>query len=478
MVHWEDFGLVLVYSLGSLVWLFVLTKLMGNRQMSQLTLFDYIIGISIGSIAAEMASHPEEDAWLGLIAMTIYALVAVGFNVLNDKSLKARRVLIGSPLVLLDHGQLYRQNLKRAKLDLNELLAECRSAGYFDLSELEMILLEADVRELRANPNRMAKGVIIEAKLDKARGPLATVLLQNGTLHVGDNIVAGLASGRVRAMVNDKGERVKSAGPSMPVEISGFTDVPSAGDEMMAVEDDRLGRQVVEERRDKLKAARVASSTKVSLDNLFSRIDQSKMTTLNLIVKADVQGSVEAVKQALEKLSNDQVRVRVLHSAVGAVTKDDVNLASAFDAIIIGFNIRPDNNAKEAADREGVDIRLYRVIYQAIEDIEKAMKGLLAPEYKEVLLGHAEVRNTFRITGAGTVAGCYVQDGKMQRNAQVRLLRDNIVVYEGKLNSLKRFKDDAKEVAAGYECGISFDGYNDIKEGDIIECFIMEEIER
>ena len=343
---------------------------------------------------------------------------------------------------------------------------------------LEMILLEADVRELRANPNRMAKGVIIEAKLDKARGPLATVLLQNGTLHVGDNVVAGLASGRVRAMVNDKGERVKSAGPSMPVEISGFTDVPSAGDEMMAVEDDRLGRQVVEERRDKLKAARVASSSKVSLDNLFSRIDQSKMTTLNLIVKADVQGSVEAVKQALEKLSNDQVRVRVLHSAVGAVTKDDVNLASAFDAIIIGFNIRPDNNAKEAADREGVDIRLYRVIYQAIEDIEKAMKGLLAPEYKEVLLGHAEVRNTFRITGAGTVAGCYVQDGKMQRNAQVRLLRDNIVVYEGKLNSLKRFKDDAKEVAAGYECGISFDGYNDIKEGDIIECFIMEEIER
>ena len=343
---------------------------------------------------------------------------------------------------------------------------------------LEMILLEADVRELRANPNRLAKGVIIEAKLDKARGPLATVLLQNGTLHVGDNVVAGLASGRVRAMVNDKGERVKSAGPSMPVEISGFTDVPSAGDEMMAVEDDRLGRQVVEERRDKLKAARVASSAKVSLDNLFSRIDQSKMTTLNLIVKADVQGSVEAVKQALEKLSNDQVRVRVLHSAVGAVTKDDVNLASAFDAIIIGFNIRPDNNAKEAADREGVDIRLYRVIYQAIEDIEKAMKGLLAPEYKEVLLGHAEVRNTFRITGAGTVAGCYVQDGKMQRNAQVRLLRDNIVVFEGKLNSLKRFKDDAKEVAAGYECGISFDGYNDIKEGDVIECFIMEEIER
>jgi len=343
---------------------------------------------------------------------------------------------------------------------------------------LEMILLQADMCQLRANPNRMAKGIIVEAKLDKARGPVATVLLQNGTLHVGDNIVAGLAAGRVRAMVNDKGERVKEAGPSMPVEIAGFTDVPSAGDDMMAVEDDRLGRQVVEERRNKLKAARVASSSKVSLDNLFSRMDQNKMTTLNLIVKADVQGSVEAVKQALEKLSNDEVRVRVLHSAVGAVTKDDVNLASAFDAIIIGFNIRPDNTARETAEHDGVDIRLYRVIYQAIEDIEKAMKGLLAPEYKEVLLGHAEVRNTFRITGAGTVAGCYVQDGKLQRNAQVRLLRDNIVVFEGKLSSLKRFKDDAKEVATGYECGVSFDSFNDIKEGDIIECFIMEEIER
>ena len=343
---------------------------------------------------------------------------------------------------------------------------------------LEMILLQADMCQLRANPNRMAKGIIVEAKLDKARGPVATVLLQNGTLHVGDNIVAGLAAGRVRAMVNDKGERVKEAGPSMPVEIAGFTEVPSAGDDMMAVEDDRLGRQVVEERRNKLKAARVAASSKVSLDNLFSRMDQNKMTTLNLIVKADVQGSVEAVKQALEKLSNDEVRVRVLHSAVGAVTKDDVNLASAFDAIIIGFNIRPDNTARETAEHDGVDIRLYRVIYQAIEDIEKAMKGLLAPEYKEVLLGHAEVRNTFRITGAGTVAGCYVQDGKLQRNAQVRLLRDNIVVFEGKLSSLKRFKDDAKEVATGYECGVSFDSFNDIKEGDIIECFIMEEIER
>ncbi len=345
-------------------------------------------------------------------------------------------------------------------------------------SLLEMILLEADMQQLRANPNRMAKGVIIEAKLDKARGPVATVLLQNGTLHVGDNIVAGMASGRVRAMVNDRGERVSEAGPSMPVEISGFTDVPSAGDDMMAVADDHLGRQVVQERRDKLKAARVAASSKVSLDNLFSRIDQSKLTNLNIIIKADVQGSVEAVKQALEKLSNDEVKVRVLHSAVGAITKDDVNLASAFDAIIIGFNIRPDASAREAAEREGVDVRLYRVIYQAIEDVQKAMKGLLEPEYKEVTLGHAEVRNTFRITGAGTVAGCYVKDGKLQRNAEARLIRDNVVVFEGKLSSLKRFKDDAKEVAEGYECGVSFDSFNDIKEGDVIECYVMEEVER
>ena len=343
---------------------------------------------------------------------------------------------------------------------------------------LEMILLTADMQQLRANPNRMAKGVIIEAKLDKSRGPVATILLQNGTLHVGDNIVAGLASGRVRAMLNDRGERVQEAGPSIPVEVSGFNDVPSAGDDMMAVADDHLGRQVVQERRDKMKAARNASTAKVSLDNLFSRIDQSKMVTLNIIVKADVQGSVEAVKQALEKLSNEEVRVHILHSGVGAITKDDVNLASAFDAIIIGFNIRPDNNARDSAEREGVDIRLYRIIYQAIEDISKAMKGLLDPEFKEVWLGQAEIRSVFRITGAGMVAGCYVKDGKLQRNAKVRLLRDNVVVYEGNLSSLKRFKDDAKEVATGYECGVSLDGFNDIKENDIIECFIMEEIER
>ncbi len=342
---------------------------------------------------------------------------------------------------------------------------------------LEMILLQADVMQLRANPDRMARGVIIEAKLDKARGPLATVLIQNGTLHVGDNIVAGMAFGRVRAMLNDRGERVKVAGPSTPVEVSGFTDVPSAGDEMIAVEDDRLSRQVVEERRDKMKAARI-STAKVSLDNLFAGIAEGKMQTLNLIIKADVQGSVEAVKQALEKLSNDEVKVRVLHNAVGAITQDDVNLASAFNAIIIGFNIRPDATARDAAEKEGVDIRLYRVIYQAIEDVEKAMKGLLAPEYKEVLLGHAEIRNVFKITGAGTIAGCYITDGKVQRNASVRLLRDNVVIFEGKLSSLRRFKDDVKECATGYECGMSLENFANMQEGDIIECFVMEEIER
>ena len=342
---------------------------------------------------------------------------------------------------------------------------------------LEMILLQADTMELKANPNRMAKGVIIEAKLDKARGPLATVLLQNGTLKIGDNIVAGMASGRVRAMVNDRGERVQSAGPSTPVEISGFNEVPLAGDEMFAVADDHLSRQVAQERRDKVKAAR-ANTTKVSLDNLFAGIAEGKVQNLNIIIKADVQGSVEAVKQALEKLSNDEVKVRVLHSAVGAVTQDDVNLASAFNAIIIGFNIRPDSTARDAAEREGVDIRLYRIIYQAIEDVEKAMKGLLAPEFKENLLGHAQVRSTFKITGAGTIAGCYVTDGKVQRNASVRLLRDNVVVFEGKLSSLRRFKDDVKEVASGYECGIGLENYNDVKEGDVVECFVMEEIER
>ena len=343
---------------------------------------------------------------------------------------------------------------------------------------LEMVLLQADMMQLRANPDRLGRGVIIEAKLDKARGPLATVLLQNGTLHVGDNMIAGLASGRVRALINDRGEKVKEAGPSMPVEIMGFDEVPSAGDEMIAVGDDHLSRQVADERREKLRASREATAAKVTMENLFSSMEEGKITNLNLIIKADVQGSVEAVKQAMEKLSNDEVRVRVLHSGAGAITKDDVNLASAFNAIIIGFNIRPDASAREAAEKEKVDVRLYTVIYKAIEDMEKAMKGLLTPEYREVLLGHAEVRNVFKITGAGIIAGCYVQDGKMQRNASVRLLRDNVVVFEGKLSSLRHLKDDVKEMAAGYECGMSLEGHNDIKEGDIVECFIMEEIPR
>ena len=343
---------------------------------------------------------------------------------------------------------------------------------------LEMILLQADVLQLTANPNRMGRGVIIEAKLDKARGPLATVLLQNGTLHVGDSIIAGMASGRVRALINDKGERVESAGPSMPVEIMGFDDVPSAGDEMIAVSDDHLSRQVADERREKLKASREATMAKMSMENLFSTIEAGKVTTLNLIIKADVQGSVEAVKQAMEKLSSDEVKIRVLHSAAGAITKDDVNLASAFNAIIIGFNIRPDASAREAAEKAKVDVRLYTVIYKAIEDMELAMKGMLEPEYREVLLGHAEVRNVFKITGSGIIAGCYVQDGKVQRNAGVRLLRDNVVVFEGKLSSLRHLKDDVKEMAAGYECGMSLEGHNDIKEGDIVECYIMEEIPR
>ncbi len=343
---------------------------------------------------------------------------------------------------------------------------------------LEMILLQADMLQLRANPNRLGRGVIIEAKLDKARGPLATVLLQNGTLRVGDSVIAGMASGKVRALINDRGERIQSAGPGMPVEIMGFDDVPSAGDEMVAVGDDHLSRQVADERREKLRASREASMAKVNMENLFSTIEAGKITTLNLIIKADVQGSVEAVKQAMEKLSSDEVKIRVLHSAAGAITKDDVNLAAAFNAIIIGFNIRPDASAREAAEKQKVDVRLYTVIYKAIEDMELAMKGMLEPEYREVLLGHAEVRNVFKITGAGIIAGCYVTDGKVQRNAGVRLLRDNVVVHEGKLSSLRHLKDDVKEMAAGYECGMSLEGHNDIKEGDVVECFIMEEIPR
>ena len=343
---------------------------------------------------------------------------------------------------------------------------------------LEMILLVAEVQDYKANPNRKARGIIIEARLDKGRGPVATVLVKNGTLRVGDTIVAGTAYGRVRAMVNDLGERVKSAGPSDPVEVIGFNDVPEAGDQISAVDDDKLSRQVAEERKDRLRAALIKEQHKTTLDDLFSQISAGQIKDLNVIIKADVQGSVEAVRQSLEKLSNEEVRVRSIHGGVGAITETDVMLASTANAIIIGFNVRPDNNARAMAEKEKIDVRLYRVIYQAIEDVQNAMKGMLAPKFKEVLLGHATVRTPFKVSGVGTVAGSYVTDGKIIRSQQVRLLRDNVVIHEGKISSLQRFKDAVKEVNTGYECGIGIENYNDIKENDVIECFMMEEVEQ
>jgi translation initiation factor IF-2 len=342
---------------------------------------------------------------------------------------------------------------------------------------LEMILLVAEMQELKANPNRLAKGTIIEAKLDKGRGPVATVLVQNGTLRVGDAIVAGTAYGRVRAMMDHNGRRLESAGPSVPVEVLGFSEVPEAGDILYAVEDDKLARQVAEERKEKMKEASARSALKASLDDLFNQIEQGELKELKLIIKADVQGTAEAVKQALERLSTDKVRIRTIHSGVGAITESDVMLASASNAIIIGFNVRPPSSVMELAEKEKIDIRLYRVIYDAIEDVKAAIKGMLEPTYREVVLGHAEVRTTFRISGVGTVAGCYVTDGKIARSAQVRIIRDGIVVHEGQIASLKRFKDDVREVAAGYECGVGISNFNDIKEGDIIEAFTQEEVQ-
>ena len=343
---------------------------------------------------------------------------------------------------------------------------------------LERIALEAEVMELKANPNRRAKGAVVEARLDKGQGPIATILVQNGTLHSGDVIIAGTAVGRVRTMRSDKGKLLSDAGPSTPVEITGLTAVPEAGDLFEAVEDERLARELAEQRIADAKEKQFSSFQKVTLDNLFSQMAQNDMKELAIVVKADVQGSAEAVKQSLEKISNDEVRVRVIHAGVGAISKSDVDLADASNAIIIGFNVRPDNVAKEEAAATKVEMRMYRVIYDAINEIEAAMKGMLAPKFKEVDLGRAEVRNVFRITGVGMVAGCYVLDGKMQRNAQMRLLRDNIVIYDGAIASLQRFKDRVMEVAQGYECGITFEKFQDIKEGDIIEAFIMEEIER
>ena len=339
---------------------------------------------------------------------------------------------------------------------------------------LENLVILAEVQELKANPNRAASGTVIEARLDKGRGPIMTVLVQNGTLKTGDIIIAGSSVGRVRTMIDDKGRRVTEAGPSTPVEISGMSEVPSAGDTFNAVKDERMARELAEERR---QAANTAGPVKkVSLEDLFSQIQAGEMKTLNLIVKADVQGSAEAVKSSLEKISNDEVRVRVIHSAVGAISESDVMLAATSDAIIVGFNVRPDNAARDSATRSNVDIRLYRVIYDCINEIQDAMKGMLAPKYKESIIGHAEVRETYKVSKVGTVCGCYCTDGKIQRGCDVRVLRDNIVIHEGSLASLRRFKDDVREVAAGYECGMQIEKFNDIKVGDVIECFVMEEI--
>ena len=340
---------------------------------------------------------------------------------------------------------------------------------------LENILLVAETSELKANPDRRAKGTVVEARLDKGRGPIATLLVQNGTLHTGDVIIAGTAVGRVRVMTNDKGTVVESAGPSVPVEITGLAEVPEAGDIFNAVEDERLARELVEQRKHEAKQAKFNEYQKVTLDNLFSQIEQGEMKELSLIVKADVQGSVEAVTQSLEKLSNEEVRVRVIHGGVGGIKESDVMLASASNAIIIGFNVRPDQTAEEIAARDKVDIRTYRVIYDAIEEVETAMKGMLAPKFREVVMGRIEVRQVYKITNVGQVAGAYVLSGKVTRQCQIRVVRDGIVIAEDKMSSLKRFKDDVKEVGESYECGITLEKFRDFKEGDIFEAFIMEE---
>ena len=341
---------------------------------------------------------------------------------------------------------------------------------------LEMVLLTADMQELKAIPNRQAKGAVIEAKLDRGRGPVATVLVQNGTLHAGDTVIAGKAVGRVRVMTDERGRKLENAGPSVPVEIIGLGEVPDAGDIFYAVDNERMARELVEQRKEKEKEERNKAMQKVTLENLFDTIQQGNMKELNIIIKADVMGSVEAVRSSLLKLSNEEVRVNVIHGAVGAINESDVMLAAASNAIIVGFNVRPERVAADSAHDQDVEIRLYRVIYDCIEEMEQAMKGMLDPKFKEVVVGHAEIRQTFKVSGIGTIAGAYVQDGKIVRSCEVRMLRDGIVINEGHLNSLKRFKDDAKEVTAGYECGMGIENYNDLKEGDIIESFVMEQI--
>ena len=341
---------------------------------------------------------------------------------------------------------------------------------------LEMVLLVADMKELKSNPNKQAKGVVIEAKLDKSKGPVATMLVQRGTLDIGDTILVGSVIGRIRTMTDDKGHKVKKAGPSTPVEITGLTEVPEAGDTFYEVKDEKTAKHLMERRKRQARDKALKASSRVTLDDLFSQIEKGNLKQLNIIVKADVQGSVEAVKQALEKLSNDEVKVKVIHANVGAITESDVTLANVSNAIIIGFNVRPQPIAKDMADKENVEIKTYSVIYNAIEDVEAAMKGMLDPVFKEVVIGNAEVRQTFKISDVGTIAGCYVTNGKVARNAGVRVLRDNVVIHDGKLISLKRMKDDAKEVAKGFECGIQIENFNDIKEGDIIEAYIMEQV--
>jgi len=398
----------------------------------------------------------------------------------------------GVPIIVaINKIDLPAANLDRVKQELAEhgLIVEewggstiavpvsaLKGEGIDDL--LEMILLVAEMEELKANPNRPARGTVIEAKLDKGRGPVATVLISNGTLRVGDAFVVGSVSGKVRAMISDTGENLKEAGPSTPVEVLGISDVPAAGDQLVVVESEQIAREVASLRQEKLREQQLSKTSRVSLEDLYERIKEGDIKELNLIIKADVHGSAEAIRASLEKLSTDEVRVKVIHQAVGAISESDVHLAATTDAIIIGFNVRPEPVARKEAEREGVDIRLYRVIYDLLDDVKAAMSGLLEPEFKEVILGRAEVRQTFRVPNVGTVAGCYVQEGKITRNAEVRVLRDNVVVHEGKIASLKRFKDDVREVTHGYECGIGLEKFNDIKDGDVIEAFYMEKIER
>ena len=343
---------------------------------------------------------------------------------------------------------------------------------------LEMVTLTAEMAELKANPNRAGQGTVIEARLDKGRGPVATLLVQNGTLKQGDVIIAGTAVGRVRTMVDYKGTRLTEAGPSVPVEIAGLSEAPTAGSPFFAVADERMARELVEQRKAEERAKANAPVQKVSLEDLFSQIKAGERKELAIIVKADVQGSVEAVKASLEKLSNDEVNVRVIHGAVGAINDSDVMLAASSNAIIVGFNVRPDAAARDSAARQNVDMRMYRVIYDCINEVEAAMKGMLAPEFREVVLGHAEVRETYKVSSIGTIAGCYVTDGKIVRNSSIRLVRDGIVVHEGELASLQRFKDSVKEVNQKYECGMTIEKFNDIKVGDVIEAYTMEEIPR